>query len=68
MFHKKYKGQNMNLNTHLKINNDINGKVVELKEGYARVEQLTKDFMTADEQGLVHGGFAFNAFYMLNNY
>ncbi len=51
----------MELNTHLKIDNDINGKVVELKEGYAKVEQTTHAFMVADEQGLIHGGFTFCA-------
>lgn len=51
----------MQLNTHLKIDNDINGKVVELKEGYAKVEQTTREFMVADEEGLVHGGFTFCA-------
>ena len=51
----------MKLNTHLKIDNSINGKVVELKDGFAKVEQATEKFMVADEQGLVHGGFAFCA-------
>jgi len=51
----------MELNTHLKLDNTINGKVVELKEGYAKVEQKTQEFMVSDEQGLVHGGFTFCA-------
>jgi acyl-coenzyme A thioesterase PaaI-like protein len=51
----------MKLNTHLKLDNTINGKVVELSENYAKVEQITKDFMVADEVGLVHGGFTFCA-------
>ncbi len=51
----------MKLNTHLKLDNEINGKVVELSDGYAKVEQVTKEFMVADEQGLVHGGFTFCA-------
>ena len=51
----------MELNTHLKLNSELNGKVVELKEGYAKVEQLTSELMVADEQGLVHGGFTFCA-------
>lgn len=49
------------LNTHLKLDSEINGKVIELREGYAKVEQQTKEFMVADEQGLVHGGFTFCA-------
>jgi acyl-coenzyme A thioesterase PaaI-like protein len=51
----------LELNTHLKLDNDINGKVVELKEKYSKVELSTKDFMSADSEGLVHGGFAFCA-------
>ncbi len=51
----------MELNTHLKLNNDINGKVIELKPTYSKVELITKDFMVADSQGLIHGGFAFCA-------
>jgi len=51
----------MHLNTHLKLDNSINGKVIELSKGYAKIEQITKDFMVADEVGLVHGGFTFCA-------
>jgi len=51
----------VNLNTHLKLDNTINGKIIELESGYAKVEQITKDFMVADEVGLVHGGFTFCA-------
>jgi len=51
----------MKLNTHLELDNDINGKVIELKEDYAKVELITKEFMRADSFGLVHGGFIFCA-------
>lgn len=51
----------MELNTHLAIDTILNGKVIELREGYAKVELTTTDVMRADEQGLVHGGFAFGA-------
>jgi acyl-coenzyme A thioesterase PaaI-like protein len=51
----------MQLNTHLKLNSEINGKVIELGKGYAKVEQLTTELMVADDQGLVHGGFTFCA-------
>lgn len=51
----------MELNTHLKLNSELNGKVIELSEGYAKVEQQTSELMVADEQGLVHGGFTFCA-------
>ena len=51
----------MTLNTHLKLDNSINGKVIELSKDYAKIEQTTKDFMVADEVGLIHGGFTFCA-------
>lgn len=51
----------MKLNTHLKLNSTINGEVVELRSGYAKIKQTTQDFMVADEQGLIHGGFTFCA-------
>lgn len=51
----------MNLNTHLQIDHDLNGTIITLNEGYAKVELKTKSIMRADEQGLVHGGFVFGA-------
>lgn len=51
----------MELNTHLKLDKGLNGTVVELKNGYAKVQLDTKEQMAADEQGLVHGGFVFCA-------
>ena len=51
----------MKLNTHLEIDNSLSGKVVELKEDYAKVELKTTDIMRADKKGLVHGGFTFCA-------
>ncbi len=51
----------MTLNTHLKIDQTLNGKVVTLKEGYAKIILQTSPIMIADEQGLVHGGFIFGA-------
>ncbi len=51
----------MRLKTHLKIDPDFSGRLVKLKEGFAEVELETKDFMAADERGLVHGGFTFSA-------
>ncbi len=49
----------MELKTHLKIDKTVCGEVVELDEGYAKVELETTDAMRADEEGLVHGGFTF---------
>lgn len=51
----------MNLKTHLKLDNSLNGKVIELKENYAKVEQKTTPLMVADNLGLIHGGFTFSA-------
>lgn len=49
----------MMINTHLKINQGLCGTPVELGEGYAIVSLETKENMTADEKGLIHGGFIF---------
>jgi len=49
------------LNTHQRINKELSGNVVELSEGYAKVELLTTRDMVVDNMGLVHGGFTFSA-------
>jgi len=49
------------LNTHQRINKELCGHVVELSEGYAKVELLTTREMAVDHMGLVHGGFTFGA-------
>ena len=51
----------MKLNTHLNINTSLCGKVTKLQENYAEVLLHTTQQMTADKQGLVHGGFIFSA-------
>ncbi len=51
----------MKLNTHLKLDNSLNGEIVELKLNYAKVKLQTIESMAADEQGLIHGGFIFCA-------
>ncbi len=51
----------MQLNTHLNINTSLCGKVTKLQENYAEVLLHTTQQMTADRQGLVHGGFIFGA-------
>jgi len=51
----------MQLNTHLNINTSLCGKVTKLEENYAEVLLHTTQQMTADAQGLVHGGFVFGA-------
>ena len=51
----------MQLNTHLNINTSLCGKVTKPQENYAEVLLHTTQQMTADRQGLVHGGFIFSA-------
>ncbi|RUM64402.1 MAG: thioesterase [Sulfurospirillum sp.] len=51
----------MELKTHLKIDHTLSGELLQLEEGYARVELKTTDVMRADAEGLVHGGFCFSA-------
>lgn len=51
----------MQPNTHLNINTSLCGKVTKLQENYAEVLLHTTQQMTADRQGLVHGGFIFGA-------
>lgn len=51
----------MQLNTHLNINTSLCGKVTKLEANYAEVLLHTTEQMTADTQGLVHGGFIFGA-------
>lgn len=51
----------MQLNTHLNIDTSLCGKVTKLEEDYAEVLLYTTQQMTADAQGLVHGGFVFGA-------
>lgn len=51
----------MQLNTHLNINTSLCGKVTKLQVNYAEVLLHTTQQMTADRQGLVHGGFIFGA-------
>jgi len=51
----------MDINTHLKIDNNISGECIELKKDYAKIKLTTKEFMCADSQGLIHGGFIFSS-------
>lgn len=49
----------MEARTHLRIDPAWCGTPLELREGSAEVELLTRPEMAVDEQGLVHGGFVF---------
>lgn len=54
-------GENIELKTHRRINQSLCGTLLELKDGYAKVELETTKEMAVDEFGLVHGGFTFMA-------
>ena len=49
----------MKPNTHLGINPALCGTPIALGEGTATVDLTTTSQMSADERGLVHGGFVF---------
>jgi acyl-coenzyme A thioesterase PaaI-like protein len=51
----------MVLNTHLKLDESLNGDLDELRADYAKIILQTTEQMVADEEGLVHGGFVFSA-------
>lgn len=46
--------------THEKINAALVGSIVELKEQYAKVTLNLTSEMSADDHGLIHGGFIFS--------
>ncbi|MGM0555537.1 MAG: thioesterase, FlK family [Myxococcota bacterium] len=49
----------MKPNTHLAIDPELCGELVELEDGYAKVSLESTDSMRADDRGLIHGGFVF---------
>lgn len=51
----------MQENTHLSINTALCGKVTKVEKDYSEVLLHTTQQMSADQQGLVHGGFIFGA-------
>ena len=51
----------MPLQTHLKIDPRLSGRVTALSEGKATVLLHTSEMMRADAEGLIHGGFLFSA-------
>lgn len=48
-------------NTHLDIDRSLCGEPISLAPGMAEVELTTDSRMSADDRGLVHGGFVFGA-------
>jgi acyl-coenzyme A thioesterase PaaI-like protein len=49
----------VDINTHKKIDISLCGRPLETCKGSSRVELLLTDNMSADESGLIHGGFIF---------
>ena len=47
--------------THTKVDTSLSGEPVEISEGSAKVKLKTTEVMSADDKGLVHGGFLFSA-------
>jgi len=49
------------INTHERISQDLCGEIIVLERGYVEVRLTTTAEMVADDIGLVHGGFIFSA-------
>ena len=49
----------MDVKTHKNIDRNLCGTPLEVSEGFSRIELLLTENMTADESGLIHGGFLF---------
>lgn len=50
----------MDIKTHLKANTGLLGKPVKVETGKsAIVELVANEYMVVDDEGLIHGGFAF---------
>ncbi|MBN2816089.1 MAG: PaaI family thioesterase [Campylobacterales bacterium] len=49
------------INTHTRINQELTGEVVKLEHGYVELRLETLPEMVADDIGLIHGGFVFSA-------
>ncbi len=49
------------IQTHEQINNELNGEITKLEQGYVELRLTTTAEMVADDVGLIHGGFIFSA-------
>jgi len=47
--------------THERINQELNGEIILLEEGYVELLLITTPEMVADDIGLIHGGFIFSS-------
>ena len=57
----KEEEQQVYLQTHNKINQELSGEIIKLEHGYVEVRLTTTPEMVADSVGLIHGGFIFSA-------
>jgi acyl-CoA thioesterase len=46
--------------THERINQELNGEIILLENGYVETKLITTADMVADDVGLIHGGFIFS--------
>ena len=49
------------IQTHERVNQDLNGEVIIMEAGYVEVRLVTTSEMVADDIGLIHGGFIFSS-------
>ena len=49
------------IQTHERINQDLCGEVIKLEQGYVELRLTTTPEMVADDVGLIHGGFIFSS-------
>lgn len=47
--------------THNKVDADLNGEIIKLERGYVELRLTTRPEMIADDVGLIHGGFIFSS-------
>ncbi|WP_297440736.1 PaaI family thioesterase [Sulfurimonas sp.] len=47
--------------THELVNQNLNGEIIKLEEGYVELRLTTISEMVADREGLIHGGFIFGS-------
>ena len=52
---------NIYLNTHESINQELCGEIQKLELGNVEIELVTTQDMVADDMGLIHGGFIFSS-------
>ena len=60
-FEDYLKDEDVLLNTHEKIDNELCGKIEKVEKGKLELSLKTIPEMLADDKGLIHGGFLFSA-------